>query len=243
MAPAVSAVFLRHIPHESGGRFERDARAAGWQVALVDPAAPGARGQALAADLLVVLGGPMGVYEAERYPFLTMEIEVLRERLTRRAPVVGVCLGAQLLAAAAGARVYKGSAGFEVGFGELRRAPGAEAHPLGRALPAQFPVLHWHGDTFDLPAGATLLASSERYANQVFAVGAHALGLQCHIEVTAGELPVFAGGNTGDLAGAGRPSFDAVLGDGRACDALVEGVYAELWGAFRRQNGLTSPAP
>jgi GMP synthase (glutamine-hydrolysing) len=235
---AVNLVFLRHVAHEGGGRFERVAQAAGWNTLTISADAPGAEALARAADVLVILGGPMGVYEAGRYPYLNMEIEVLRDRLERRAPSVGICLGAQLLAAAAGARVYKGAAGFEVGFGEVVRAAGAEANPLGRPLPERFPVMHWHGDTFDLPQGAALLASSARYANQIFALGAHALGLQCHIEVSHDELPVFAGGNASDLERAGRPGLAQIIAAGQRHDLAVERVFAGLWRAFCAENHL-----
>ncbi len=130
-------------------------------------------------DGIVVMGGSMGVYEADRFPFLGAEVELLREALARSIPALGVCLGSQLLAAAAGARVYPGT-GPELGWLPVERAA---ADPWLVGWPSRFEPLHWHGDTFDLPHGARLLASSSAYVNQAFRLGS-ALGLQFHVEAT-----------------------------------------------------------
>lgn len=228
----MNVIFIRHVEHESGGRFERAAVARGWNCATLHPDEPGAIERAAASDLLVVLGGPMGVYEAEAIPFLRAELDLLRKRLAEKRPVIGVCLGAQLIAEAAGGHVYKGSAGFEVGFGELSRAPGAEATGLGQALPSRFPALHWHGDTFDLPSGATLLASSSRYANQIFAIGRHALGLQCHLEVGRQEIDEFVRGNAADLKPAFGQTPEKILSDAQRYDAQVEAAFQGFFRQF-----------
>jgi GMP synthase (glutamine-hydrolysing) len=131
---------------------------------------------------LIVMGGTMGVYEADRYPFLTDEIRLLREALDSGLPALGICLGSQLLAAAGGARVYPGGAGIEVGWLPVTRRA---ADPWLAGWPASFEPLHWHGDTFDLPEGAMLLASSAAYPHQAFRLGS-GLGLQFHVEATAG---------------------------------------------------------
>lgn len=228
----MNVCFLSHVAHETGGRFERAALARGWPVMTVQATEAGGLAAAAEADLLVVLGGPMGVYEAERYPFLRDELRILTERLQAERPVIGICLGAQLLAAAAGGEVFKGAAGFEVGFGELTKAPGADRHPWGRELPPSFPVLHWHGDTFTLPPAATLLASSTRYPHQIFALGRHALGLQCHIEVSAADLPGFIGGNVGDLHLEPGLTREQLVARGAEVEARVEEVFQVLWNRF-----------
>jgi GMP synthase (glutamine-hydrolysing) len=137
------------------------------------------------ADLLLVMGGPMGVYEVGKYPFITREVEFIKERIAAKRPILGICLGSQLMAAALGAKVYKGKAGQEIGWSDIKinadGQKGATRHLDG-------PMFHWHGDTFDLPVGATLLASSEKYANQIYSYGNNALALQCHPEVKEGEL-------------------------------------------------------
>lgn len=129
---------------------------------------------------VVAMGGPMGVGDASALPWIADEIGYIARAVGAGVPYWGVCLGAQLLAAALGAKVYTGPAP-EVGIGAVRRAPDAGADPVFGSLPAEFPVLQWHSDTFDLPPGAILLASSDAYPNQAFAVGS-AYGLQFHLE-------------------------------------------------------------
>jgi len=141
------------------------------------------------AAALVVMGGPMAVYEAARYPWMTAELDWIRAALVRGLPVLGVCLGAQLLAAAAGADVHPGRAGPELGWGPVRLTAAGAADPLASALAGEAggeaQVFHWHGDTFALPPGATLLAGSARYPHQAFRLGDNAYGFQFHFEVTA----------------------------------------------------------
>lgn len=138
---------------------------------------------ALEPDLLMVMGGSVGVYQANYYPFLTQEIEILKKRIAQDKPTFGICLGAQLIAAALGANVYKGKQGREAGWHPLSlHAPGKN-HPARHLCSPHTSMFHWHGDTFDMPDGATLLASSEKYPHQIFSYGKNTLALQCHTEV------------------------------------------------------------
>lgn len=133
-----------------------------------------------APDILIVLGGPIGVYEDTAYPFLAQEKRLIATRLAKRLPTLGICLGAQLMAAALGARVYP--SGFkEIGFSPLQLSDAGKNSPL-RHLEGH-KVLHWHGDTYDLPDGATHLASTLLVHQQAFALGDTILGLQFHAEV------------------------------------------------------------
>ncbi|WP_437533214.1 gamma-glutamyl-gamma-aminobutyrate hydrolase family protein [Sorangium sp. So ce726] len=141
-------------------------------------------------DVLVVMGGPMGIGDLERpeYPFLRQELQLLRRRVAEDAPVLGVCLGAQLLAFAAGAPVHAmtqddGSRCYEVGWAPIRLHPSGAADPILGGLPEESPVLHWHGDMFELPARARRLASTPRCPNQAFQLGSRMFGLQFHCEV------------------------------------------------------------
>ena len=145
--------------------------------------------------LTIILGGPIGVYETEDYPFLQQEIDLLKVRLDKNLPTLGICLGAQLIAHALGARVYAGHAK-EIGWSALQLRL-VKDNPL---LPlANTQVLHWHGDTFDLPENATLLASSSVYSNQAFQVGKNILALQFHIEVASDNLEKWLIGHTCEL--------------------------------------------
>ncbi len=143
---------------------------------------------ALAPDLLLVMGGPMGVYEADRYPFLKDEIKILKERLAADRPVLGICLGSQLMAAALGQKIFPGKAGQEIGWAPLTLTEAGKNHPVRHLDGAVTQVFHWHGDTYELPEGATLLASSALYKNQAYVWGENALALQCHPEVSAKQL-------------------------------------------------------
>lgn len=139
-----------------------------------------------AIERLVVMGGPMGADDDELHPFLARERELLARVVERGTPVLGVCLGAQLLASALGGRVYRGH-GPEIGAGSVKLTAAAEADPLLGTVPgAELPVFHWHGDTFDLPDGATLLASSAAYPHQAFR-HANAWGFQFHVELRAAD--------------------------------------------------------
>lgn len=139
-------------------------------------------------DGLVVLGGPMGVYEDDLYPFIRQEISLLKDAVKKNIPVLGICLGAQLLAKAAGADVYKGTKK-EIGWYEITLNEQGKRDMLFIGLPDKFTVFQWHGDTFDFgkdlnPVAGTFLASSELFQNQIIKVGKNAYGLQFHLEVT-----------------------------------------------------------
>jgi len=175
---------IRHERHEGLGFLERVFGEKGISYRYLDVfGTPNLSADLSQASGLVVLGGAMGVYEVDPYPFLKQEIELLKEALRRSVPTLGICLGSQLLAAAGGARVFKGPRK-EIGWFPVQITPGALQDPLLKHCPSETMVFHWHGDTFDLPAGAVHLASSERYVNQTFRLGQRAWGLQFHLEMT-----------------------------------------------------------
>jgi GMP synthase (glutamine-hydrolysing) len=150
--------------------------------------------------LLVVLGGPIGVYEVDTYPFIADEIAALKVRFAIDKPVLGICLGAQLMAAALGARVAPGPAK-EIGWAPVTLTPAGEASVLA-ALDTT-PVLHWHGDNCELPAGCERLASTVHCPVQAFQRRPWQLGLQFHLEVDGGRFERWLVGHAVELSKAG----------------------------------------
>lgn len=195
------AVVLRHVAFEDLGTFAPVLTAAGYHVQsydvgvdelwTLDPLKPA---------LLIVLGGPVGVGDAEAYPVLTEEMALLRTRLAAGAPTLGICLGAQLMAAALRARVAA-TGQKEIGFSALTLTDAGRYGPL-RHLDG-VPVLHWHGDMFAIPDGAVRLAATPLCANQGFAVGKNILGLQFHPEADPQTLERWLIGHAAELTAAG----------------------------------------
>jgi GMP synthase (glutamine-hydrolysing) len=154
----------------------------------------------LAPDLLIVLGGSPGVYQADVYPFLKEELRILKARMAADRPTLGICLGGQLMAAALGARVYPGPQGAERGWYPLAVTAAGRDTPVAHLDGAKTAMLQWHGDTFDLPDGAVLLASSAQYENQAFQWGRHCIGLQCHPEMTPAVMEEWLVSSAGRVA-------------------------------------------
>ena len=187
---------LQHLEREGPGLFAQEARARGWELVLcrldLGEAPPPPQG----GDLLLVLGGPMGVADvgSPAYPWLEQEVILLRQVLEQSIPVIGVCLGAQLLALAGGGGacpLLQGEPPLplrEVGYGAITWMLQPSSEPLLAGLDPSELVLHWHGDRCLLPEGAELLASSLHCREQVFRLGPLAVGLQCHLEVEPAML-------------------------------------------------------
>jgi len=230
------AVILVHAECEGPGRlakvltdegFSLDVRAVhrGDEVpSVLDPGA-----------LLVVMGGSMGVGDRNdpEYAFLGQEIELLDRRVRDRAPVLGICLGAQLLAHAAGARVYPmrtrmpRGAHYEVGWGDVHFEPSRRRVLEG--MPDAAPMLHWHGDTFDLPPGARRLAWSRACEQQAFQIHDRLFGLQFHAEVDVSDIEGFLRGDAEFVVRANGPAgIDRVRRDTERHFARFEAVSERL---------------
>jgi GMP synthase (glutamine-hydrolysing) len=224
------ALVLSHVAFEDLGSLAAPLRERSFEIETIDVAtARFPLPQADSCDLLIVLGGPIGVYEQQDYPFLADEIALISRRLAARKPILGICLGAQLMAAALGARVYAGQQGAEIGWSPLQAAP--NPHPpawFAPLLEDGLHLFHWHGDTFDLPPGALHLASTKLYAHQAFALGDFALGLQFHPEVTAEGLERWYVGHACELHHAGiAPAH--LRSSARTYAAALQEAAARFW--------------
>ena len=197
-----TALVLRHIPFEDLGTFGPVLNEAGYAIRYVTVGDPGFPGQnPIEPDLLVILGGPIGVYEDAIYPFLKAERAFIMKRLETKRPTLGICLGAQLIAASLGAPVFPAGVK-EIGFAPVDLTEAGRTSPL-RHLDG-VPVLHWHGDTYVLPEGATNLASTSLVQQQAFSIGETILGIQFHPEAETGpEFERWLVGHAAELAGAG----------------------------------------
>ncbi|CAK6696209.1 type 1 glutamine amidotransferase [Synechococcus sp. CCY9201] len=247
---------IQHLDREGPGRFAGAARARGWQVSVCRPD----RGEALPAatpngtptdQVLLVLGGPMGVADLgnDAFPWLEAELELIRQRVEAQQPVLGICLGAQLLARAMGGDAVPLEVGEpprplrEVGWGAVTWTTTAEQEAVLQGLAASELVLHWHGDRIVLPPGATLLASSLHCVEQMFRIGRHAWGLQFHLEVTPELLePWLLQDRAYVIEALGADGVERIRRDGRHWQAsteasatlLIENLLSALEACLRR---------
>ena len=175
--------YLQHVPFEGPGFIESWALVRGYGLTTTRLYA----GQFLPPieqlDWLFILGGPMNVYEENRYPWLAREKRFIGEALHGGKVVIGICLGAQLLACVLGAKVTRNPC-VEIGWYHVEKAAKASQSVLSGFLPDQFPAFHWHGDTFEVPRGAVHLARSPACENQAFAFGDRVAAFQFHLEST-----------------------------------------------------------
>ena len=172
--------YLQHVPFEDLANIESWAKERGHDVTSTllfeNEKPPSIRD----FDWLVVMGGPMNIYEEDKYPWLADEKRFIREAIDEGKPMLGICLGAQLIADVLGGKVRKNEHK-EIGWHSVVLTPEAEMLPAFRGFPFMFTAFHWHGDTFEIPPGAIRLAVSKGCANQGFQYG-NAIGLQFHLE-------------------------------------------------------------
>jgi GMP synthase (glutamine-hydrolysing) len=230
----VRALVVHHVAHEGLAAFAGPLGERGYAVEHVfagDPAF--AAIDFLEPDLLVLLGGPMGVYEREANPWIEGELARIAMRIMAGGATLGVCLGAQLIAAALGAEVKPGPVR-EVGFAPVSLTEAGRTSPL--AALAGVPILHWHGDVFRVPAGGVLLAQTDA-APQAFALGDAVLALQCHPEMGMADdgIDVWLAEDADYVIGAGTTEAviradRAALGDAaaRAGQAMLRDWLARL---------------
>lgn len=209
-----TVLVLQHIDCEPPAHYEDILLERGYDIDRIELDAGEALPDSVDYAAMVVMGGPMGALDDAEFSWLAPERDFILRALEADVPYWGVCLGAQLLAAALGQRVYRGDSP-EVGTYPLELTADASLDPVFRGLPRVFDVFQWHSDTFDLPEDATLLAGSDRFAHQAFALGS-AYGIQFHVEVTSelaeewGAVPSY------------RDALESIHGPGAAPTILGE---------------------
>jgi GMP synthase (glutamine-hydrolysing) len=212
--------YLQHVPFEGLGYIGKWADDCGYSVTRTSLFKGEKPPDPAEFDCLVVMGGPMGVDDVSQYAWLTPEKHFIEQVIHTEKQVLGICLGAQLIAQVLGARVFRNKEK-EIGWYPVTATETAGQSLMERILPQTFQAFHWHGDTFDLPTGAVHLARSEACRHQAFSYGENTLGLQFHLEST-------------------RESIDLLI---QNCgDELVKGKYIQGEEMIRRQSERISPS-
>lgn len=192
---------IRHVAFEDLGSFESILKDFGYSISYFEAGFDDISFMHMdQPDLLIVLGGPIGVYDEADYPFISEEIAILKDRIFKDLPALGICLGAQLIAKSLGSKVYSGSAGKEIGWSPLILSERGNKNYFRYLDSSATSVLHWHGDTFDLPDGAVLQASTSKYKNQAFTYGNNILALQFHPEITTRGMEKWFIGHANELS-------------------------------------------
>ncbi len=228
-------VCLQHEPHEAPGAIAVWCRKRGHELAVTSVFAGSPLPVVDGSDAILLMGGGMGANDDDRYPWLAEEKRFIERCLLAGGKMVGVCLGAQLIAAASGARVYR-NPHKEIGWFPVDLTPAGRRSPLFEGWPDSFTALHWHGDTFDLPAGAVHLASSAATERQAFLLGGRALGLQFHPELDAPLLESFMAENPAELAAAEfvqppaeiRAGFHRLPGLNGLLERLLDSFFSDV---------------
>jgi len=230
----VRAHYLQHVPFEGLGSIEPWLRAAGCALSGTRFFESASLPSADAIDLLIVMGGPMSVNDEAEHPWLVPERELIRRCVERGTAVLGVCLGAQLIARAMGAEVYRNHTK-EIGWFPVHAVPAAGGATFG--FPATVEAFHWHGETFDLPTGAVHVASSEACVHQAFQIGDATLALQFHLETTPETARALIAHCRAELVPSRYvQSEDAILAAPPARYRAVNDLMAEALGFLTRRK-------
>jgi len=231
----MKAHYLQHVPFEGIGSVGPWLEAAGYKVsrtrlfAAEEPPSPDE------IDFLVIMGGPMSVNDEGEYPWLVREKQFVRDVIAAGKPVLGVCLGAQLIANCLGARVYR-NAVKEIGWFPIRGIPATDKTIFG--FPPSVEVFHWHGETFDLPEGAVHLAQSGVCRNQAFQYGRSVIGLQFHLETTPDSARELVQHCRDELVPADYIQTEAdILNAGPEKYRSINGLMGQVLAFLRDANG------
>jgi GMP synthase-like glutamine amidotransferase len=227
---------IQHVAFEGPGAIAEWARERGHSISVTEQFGRGKLPAVDDFDFLVIMGGPMSATDDAKFNWLAAEKQLIAEALREEKAILGVCLGAQLLAQVLGAQVYPNREK-EIGWFPVRLTLAAERSRLFSGLPARMTVLHWHGETFDLPQGAVLLAESDLCRNQAFEVDDKVLGLQFHLEVQPQGLERLIENSAGDLS---RGPTVQTAEDMRASMGLAQTLRPALYAILDRLAAAVS---
>lgn len=229
---------IRHVAFEDLGLLGPLLECRGHAVRYLDASTDDLTAlDPLVSDLMVVLGRPISANDEAAYRFLMDELQLVERRLAADRPTLGICLGSQIMARTLGARVYPAE-DKEIGWAPVSLTEAGRAGPLGHLEDGDTPVLHWHGENFDLPAGAERLARTQICPNQAFAYGRNALGLQFHAEACAPALERWFVGHTVEIGATPGVSVAQLRADMRRHSSAMETRGAALFGDWLDQVGL-----
>jgi GMP synthase-like glutamine amidotransferase len=201
------ALILQNAKGEDHGYFAEILDHKGWEQRLIKLH----RGEGIPInwpdyEVIMIMGGPMNVYEEEIFPYLADENKLIKEALKRNVPLLGFCLGAQLIAKASGAKVVKGHKK-EIGWFKVQLTEEGIRDPILRSFPKSFQVFQWHGDTFELPKNAVRLSGSRDYSNQAIRIGQFSYGFQFHFEITGDMISEWLEDGKEEIDSLGDPSL------------------------------------
>ena len=232
------AIAIRHVAFEDCGTLEAVLRERGVAVRYIEAGCEELWAvDASLPELLIGLGGPVSVYEADRYPWILGELALFERRLALNKPVLGICLGAQMLAHVLGARVFRGDIK-EIGWKPLTLTRIGKTSVVSPLASSHTSMFHWHGDTFDLPAGAQLLASTAEVPHQIFRWSGCALGFQCHPEFRAADIESWLIGHACELAGNSCVELCRLRCDTTTCGSSLEVQARAMFGQWFDEIGL-----
>ncbi len=231
------AYIVRHINFENAGILESVLIERGFELTYIEaPISDFEHYDVTKADLVIICGAPIGAYDERLYPFLIDEIKFITDRINSKKPLLGICLGAQLISRIMGGHVGPMKHGKkEIGFGPIKYTNEGASSPL--ALLGNVPVLHWHGDEFEIPKGAVKLAKTELCQNQAFSVGSHILALQFHMEADPTLIESWLVGHCAELTNA-RIDIHKLRDDAKRLSQELPAVGKAACIAWLEQNHL-----
>ena len=237
MSSARLALAIRHVDFEDCGTLADILRERGFEIRYVSPWRENLRALEIAnPDLVIGLGGPVSVYEADRYPWITDELDLFERQLAARRPILGICLGAQMLARVLGARVFAGRK--ELGWAPLLLTEEGKHSVIAPLAAESTSMLHWHGDTFDLPSGATLLASTAQVAHQVYTWDQTVLAFQCHPEIRPEDIESWLVGHACEIAATQGVSVERLREDTRRLGPILAERARQVFTRWLDRVGL-----